>query len=347
MPGVLLGALTLAGCDLPTQAPKWNTTWILPINDDTVRVAQFLPSSVDTAGGAFVTSVKRDSVTESLGQMCPGCAALDGTTASLPSFTVTLTHTDSFPAQVLSITPGAGLTLAFRMDNGLGFDPLRPGAGQFGHIVTVISDSAGNPIASDSLDGADTSFASGTSLTRTLSLGSSPIGGHVTVAAAVSIPGSDPVLVDTSSSFRVVTLTDTVALAGVTVQLTNQNITSDSVSVDWSNIDSDIRSKMQGATLQLKIENPFSASGSGTVSFKQGGVDVIPPKAIAFAPGSSVDTVGITQQQIQDLSAAGQSEVTVSASVTGTGPGQSVTITPVQIAVIQAHVLITILVGGD
>lgn len=336
-----------AACDLPTQAPKWNTTWILPIKDDTVRVAQFLPNTVDTAAGAFTTTVKRDSVLQSLGQMCPACAPANGTTASLPAFNVTLTHTDSFPSQVISITPGAGLALSFRLDNGLGFDPLRPGTGQTGSIVTLVQDSAGNTIARDSVDGTDTSFASGTSLTRSLSLGSSPIGGHVTVSAAISIPGSDPVLVDTSNYFRVVTLTDTVSLAGVTVQLSNQSVTSDSVSVDWSGIDSDIQSKMQGAELQLKIQNPFSAAGGGTVSFKTGASDVISPKVINFAQGASIDTIGITQQEIQALTAAGQSEITVQASVSGTGAGQSVTITPTQVAIIQAHVLITILVGGN
>lgn len=344
--GVALVVLA-AACDLPTQAPRWNTTWILPINDDTVRVAQFLPNTVDTAAGAFVTAVKRDSVLQSLGEMCPACAAANGTTASLPGFAVTLTHTDSFPSQVISITPGASLALSFRLDNGLGFDPLRPGTGQTGTIVTTIQDSAGNTIARDSLDGNDTSFASGTSLTRSLSLGSSPIGGHVTVSAAISIPGSDPVPVDTANYFRVVTLTDTVSLAGVTVQLTNQSVQSDSVSVDWSGIDSDIQSKMQGAELQLKIQNPFSAAGSGSISFKQGGTDIIPAKTINFAAGASVDTIGITQQEIQSLTAAGQSEVAVNASVSGTGPGQSVTITPTQVAIIQAHVLITILVGGN
>lgn len=345
--GTLLCALALAGCDLPTQAPKWNTTWIVPINDDTVRVAQFLPATVDTAAGAFVTSVKRDSVTQSLGQMCASCGALNGSFASLPAFSVTLTHTDSFPSQVISLTPGTGLSLMFRMENGLGFDPLRPGAAQVGSIVTVITDSAGTVIARDSVDGNDTSFVSGTSLTRILSLGNAPVGGHLTVAAQVSIPGSDPFLVDTSATFRVATQTDSLSLAGVTVQLTNQSISSDSVSIDWSNFDSDVRSKMQGATLQLKIQNPFSASGSGTIAFRQGASDIIPPKAITFAPGASVDTVGISQQEIQDLAAAGQSQVSISASVTGTGPGQTVTITPSQVAIIQAHVLITILMGGD
>lgn len=340
----LVGAV--ACNDLPTSAPLWNTTWILPIKADTIRVSQFLPSSVDTAGNLFVTAVKRDSIRQSLGQMCAACGAAQGTTVAVPGFTFSLSHTDSFPSQVISITPGGGFALSYRIVDSLDFDLLRPGAGN-GTIVTTVKDSAGNVVATDSLNGATDSLPAGTALTRNIPLGSTPIGGLVQVVATVTVPGTSPVLVDTAQYIKVVTVTDTASLAGVTVQLTNQSITADSVSVDWSNIGSDIQSKMQGAELQLTLHNPFTASGTDSVFFQKAGVDVIPPKGLNFPLGVTTQQVGITQGEIQSLTAAGQSAVRVTGSVSGTGPGQSVTITPSQVAIVQAHVLITIRVGGN
>ncbi|MGH7533684.1 MAG: hypothetical protein ACREL4_10370, partial [Gemmatimonadales bacterium] len=339
-------AVAAAGCDLPTTAPKWNTTWILPIKDDTIRVAQFLPASVDTAGGAFITTITPDSIRRSLGQMCPACGPLDGTVDSVPAFTVQLSHTDSLASQVFSITPG-GSSLSVRFDNGLGFDPLQPGVGQVGSIVTVVTDSAGTVVGQDSVDGSTLSFPSGTSLTRSVSLGSNPIAGWVTIVATVNVPHGDPASIDTTNAFQVTTLTDTFALAGVTVQLANQNIQSDSVSIDWSGIDNDIQSKMQGAALQLTLHNPFTVAGTDSIFFRQGGFDVIPAKVMTFPFGVTTQSIPVSQSDIQTLTAAGKSTIQVIGSVTGTGPGQSVTITPDQVAIVQAHVLVTILVGGN
>ncbi|MGH7591085.1 MAG: hypothetical protein ACREL2_06565, partial [Gemmatimonadales bacterium] len=225
--------------------------------------------------------------------------------------------------------------------------PLQPGAGQIGSIVTVVRDSAGTVIAQDSIDGGTLSFPSGTSLIRAIPLGSNPIGGWVSVVATVNVPQGDPATIDTSNAFQVTTLTDTVSLAGVTVQLSNQNIQSDSVSVDWSGIDSSTASKMQGAALQLTLHNPFTASGTDSIFFRQGGLDVIAPKVMVFPLGVTTQSIPISQADIQTLTNTGKSTIQVVGTVSGTGPGQSVTVTPDQVAIVQAHMLVTILVGGN
>lgn len=342
-----LAATALAGCDLPTQAPKWNTTWILPVHDDTVAVSQFLPASVTVAGSNFVTTVARDSVRQSLGQMCGACGALNGTSAALPAFSDTLTHTDSFPGSVLAITPGGGLALSFRIDNALGFDPLRPGTGLVGKIVTTITDSAGNAVATDSVDGGSDSLPSGTSMSRSIPLGANAIHGPIHVVAAVTIPGSDAFTVDTSASLKVTTTTDSVTLAGVTVSLLNQSVQSGSVDVDWSGIDTSVQQKMQRAKIQLTTHNPFTAEGTGTITFTQGGTPVIPAKNIVIAAGDTTQLIDLSQSEIQTLTGAGQSTVSVAATVSGTGGGNAVTIMPGQQLIVQTHVLVTLTIGGN
>jgi hypothetical protein len=340
---VVLGAV--ACNDLPTSAPIWKTTWILPVQQDTIGVAQLLPSTVDTAGGQFLITLDRDSVQQTLGSMCPSCGADQGNVAPVSGFTYGVSHTDAFPAQVVSITPG-GFALSYRIDNGLNFDPLRPGVGKIGSIVTQVKDGNGNVVATDSVNGSTASFPSGTSLTRSIALGTSPIAGGLTLVATFRVPTTDPVPVDTAERVQVTTLTDTATLAGVTVQLTSQSIQSDSVDVDWSNIDSDVQSRMQGAALKLVMDNPFTISGTGSVRFKQGIRDVIPARTVTFAAGSTTNTIDITASEIRTLIAAGPSTITIDASVAGTGPGNSVAITPSQLVLIDAHVLVTIVVGG-
>ena len=79
---LLAGAAVTAACDVPTAAPKWNTTWQVPADSSEIGVASLLPSAVTvvTVDGvkAFEIGLPGSDVSESLGQMCPSCASANG-----------------------------------------------------------------------------------------------------------------------------------------------------------------------------------------------------------------------------------------------------------------------------
>src|SRR6188508_3433395 len=86
----------IGACDIPTAAPIWDTTWQVPVNDDSVTVGQMLPGGVTSTGIIFQVAVQPDSIGSSLGQLCGApCAAVHGTTAALPAFTATIFFEDS------------------------------------------------------------------------------------------------------------------------------------------------------------------------------------------------------------------------------------------------------------
>ena len=56
----MLGGLA---CDIPTDAPHLEQTWIVPVRELVIAVKELLPASADTANGAIV--VTPDPVTRS------------------------------------------------------------------------------------------------------------------------------------------------------------------------------------------------------------------------------------------------------------------------------------------
>jgi len=52
----------LVACDIPTQAPIWDTTWQVPVNDDSIAVGQLLPGGVTSTGVVFQVAVVSDSI---------------------------------------------------------------------------------------------------------------------------------------------------------------------------------------------------------------------------------------------------------------------------------------------
>ena len=69
---VLLALVGLAACEFPTEAPKWEQTWVVPGESITVSVAELLPTGVDltTDSSAFSTTAPGSSLSFSLSEMC-------------------------------------------------------------------------------------------------------------------------------------------------------------------------------------------------------------------------------------------------------------------------------------
>ena len=74
--------LALAGCDIPTEVPRWDTRWVIPAERTAFSVADLLPEGVTLApgGGSFDVPLEGITLSESLAGMCPECAPLDGLT---------------------------------------------------------------------------------------------------------------------------------------------------------------------------------------------------------------------------------------------------------------------------
>src|SRR6478736_2871953 len=275
----------LGACDIPTSAPIWDTTWQVPVNDDSIEVAQLLPGGITSSGIVFQVAVKSDSISASLGTLCGApCAAVSGTTAPLPAFTATLFVEDSIPDEVLQVTPAAGQTFAYSIRNQLTFDPLRPQVGVNGTIIVVMVDPDSNIIAVDTLRGQATALPIGTTLQRAMPLGTAPVSGPFQLAAHIIIPAGATVPIDTAGRLTVKTTEDSVGITSARIIIDSVAIASFSRQLDLTGLSSDVESIVQGARVKIHLQNPMAVAGGVVLSFQDGlGGDVIPAKPFALA----------------------------------------------------------------
>lgn len=127
----------LAGCDIPTSIPAFDTEWEVLLARETVAVESLLPAelTVDASGFALASFVRADSVR--LDEVCELCTCFDGPIPELE-----LEPQDyalGLPPRLVE-TPLANGSVTLSLTNGLGFDLLDDGAGGRGDLTAQLID---------------------------------------------------------------------------------------------------------------------------------------------------------------------------------------------------------------
>jgi hypothetical protein len=134
---VLLAVLVLSGCDLPTQIPRYDTSWSVVAVSDSIATADLLPKDVIATPQGFQMDAFSLVSDVRLKDVCELCTCLSG---EIPAFQL---KPHDWP---LSMPPGVSrATLAkgrasIVIYNELGFDLLDDGAGGLGFIVVDLTD---------------------------------------------------------------------------------------------------------------------------------------------------------------------------------------------------------------
>jgi hypothetical protein len=127
----------LAGCDIPTSVPSFDTEWEVLLARDTVAVEALLPPELtaDASGFGLASFVRTDSVR--LDEVCELCTCFDGPIPGLD-----LEPRDyalGLPARLVE-APLSGGSVTLGVTNGLGFDLLDDGAGGRGELTARLID---------------------------------------------------------------------------------------------------------------------------------------------------------------------------------------------------------------
>ena len=339
----------IGACDIPTSAPHWDTTWQIPVNDDSIEVGQVLPGGVTSTGVVFQVAVRPDSVFGSLGSLCGApCAAVHGTTAALPAFTATLFVEDSIPAEVLQVTPAAGQTYRYEIRNNLAFDPLRPQVGINGMIIVGMIDPDSNVIAVDTLRGQASALPIGATLLRAMPINATPVSGPFQISARIVIPAGATVPIDTSGRVTVTSTEDSVGITSARVIIDSVAIASFSQEVDMSGLAGDVKSIVQAARIDIHMENPMAIAGAVLLEFKNGGgTDIIPAKPFNLAQGATTQQVSISLNDIRALLDVGIVTMKVTGVVTGTLSSNAADVTPTDVAELRSRIFLTLQVNGE
>ena len=276
----LAGALLLAGCDIPTSLPNWDTTFVVQSENTSLAVAQLLPASVTITNNEFAISVSPVSFSQDLAGLCSSCSARAAETGSRPAFLGSFESSIGLPADVASASLVEG-RLNVTLKNGLSFDPLRAD-GDLGSL-TITARSGAVVIGTKVITGATDALPPGERLTVAV-----PVKGEVdeklSVSVEVSAPGEDDV--DELSGKLDVTVSPS-GLRAKTARFYVQarHITAAPVRLKLASIDKGIINGARSGAILLSLTNPLGVGGTLTLRIT-GGAKAL-SKPVAIKPGTT------------------------------------------------------------
>jgi hypothetical protein len=324
--------LTLSACDVPTEPPMFEPRWIVPINETSLSVSELLPVGVAVSADAFDVSVDPVSTIETLGNLCPDCAAVDGMTEPVPPFNGSFASTQGLPADVGSAEVSGG-SIDIEILNGFSFDPLDNGGSV---TISIADDLTGQVLGELVLENPTDDLTPNVPVVRSMTIQAGFITGPIRATTTVDAPGGQEALIDVSDEIYVTATVQSLLVSSVTVDVGSRSVTLDEQEVGLQDIDQEVADRIIEGTIILDVDNPFGVGLEGTIEI--GGTS----KALSISSAStSTVTLSYTGDELRSF--IGQPNVRFSGS--GVANGDAVTIQPGQVMLLDATLDFTILIG--
>lgn len=336
------GALLLAGCDIPTAAPIIDSQWVVPIRADSVTVVELLPDGVTNDGVGFQIRGEAAGQDQTLRQLCPSCPA---GLAPKPAFEGTVTARTALPTDVVRATLLAGGHIDFSVRHDLGFDPLRPSPTARGRITITIRSGAA-VIATSVIDGTETALPAGTMYQRILPIpGGAVIENDVAIEVRIVSPAGGITRLDPNQRVTVSALPVAIRASSAAVRVESQPVSPMVTEVDLAGVSDDVRSRVRGATLRLRVANPLAVGGAFSIRFLNRGAPLIPARSAQLTGGDATIDIDLSQAEIDVILAADRVQVEVGGSVSGSAADRLVTVTPRDVVRITPRIILEARIG--
>jgi hypothetical protein len=315
--GTLLAALVVTACDLPTELPRFESRFVVPVAGPRVTAADLLPSSMTEADGEFRLLVPPSHAQRTLGDLCEPCRTAHLLVVPKPAFSATIAVAAALPAQVASVVVTSGAVVV-QVRHGFGFDPLRPAGRIEDGTLTVVARSDGRVLGSVVFDGA---LPPATTVSRTLQLAAGTVDGPIELAAMLVSPSGGPAPMNRDAALRIDVVPDVLRVSEARVSVTNLSIAASPVLVDLTGIDEELRDRVRSGALVMLMANPFALAGDlelRMVAQGSGGVDV--RRTVRIEPAATTQRIELTPAELQGLLGR-RIQVTLAGPLSGTaGP---------------------------
>lgn len=346
---VLAAFAGATACDVPTEPPEWDQTWVVPGEEIVMSVGELLPASVALTPDSSAFAVTIDGVTfsQTLTSLCSLCSAIDNQVVPKPAFATTFAAVDSLPADVVTATLAGG-QLILDMSHDFGFDPLWPVVSDptvTGYIVVTVS-SGGVVVAQDSVDGADPdgAFPSGTTKTLTMDVVPGDLSAQLDISVDISSPAGDPYTVNSAAALSVVLQPSSLQMSEVEVNVDNITVDTDPTTLELSGVDSTVVERVLEGAIRFNIDNPFRIAGTMDLTLDPPGPQLV-QKSLTIQEGTYTDRVSFSGSELQSI--LGQDDVLVTASGTMTATAGAIRVTPDREIVIGTEIELNVLIGGE
>jgi hypothetical protein len=347
----LLAAGFLSSCDIPTEAPQLEQDWLFPLTETSIHVGELLPADVGLTqdSSAFTVEVEPIVFEENLGTLCPECDGLDGLTVPKPAFTGEFAESVALPDEVISVQVQEGLVVV-EAENQFSFDPLRPPGGERGSFILSLRDGGptGPVLSQTTVDGQDTSFGPGESITRELEY-TGAVGSTLWITLVVDSPagGQEPgnwVLVDLDDAISVTATPEDIEAESAVIDVAGEVFAFGTTSLDVEDLSQDMVDNLVSGSLKLEVVNPWAVAGILNLTIT-GPTMAEPVVIIASVPATLTSMVQVELSQADLQSFLGEPNVVVVGQGTVDQGAGSVTLTPDQNMIIDTELALTILIG--
>lgn len=334
---------SLVACDVPTEPPRWDQTWVVPVASIVIGASDLLPEGVDVNQdtSAFVAETPEASIHATLAEVCTTCIIVNGLRTAKPEFADTLTTGTTLPAEVVSATLVGG-AFDVVVGHNLNFDPLRPSADPAaprGYMVFRVT-SSGAVVAYDSISGDDTAFPGGTTLTPDLTVRPVEVSNTIDIEIYIYSPEGDSVTVQASDTAGITLRPSTVEISEVVLDAASITVDPVHATMDFSGVDATAIDHVQSGALLVAVANPWDVSGTLDVTLQ-------PPfpsiqRSLTLSPGTSQDRLDLGAGEIRAILTAGEVGVRATGTVTSTG---AVVVTPSQQLAVDSNLELVVLIG--
>lgn len=299
-----------------------------------VGLSSILPAGVSETpdASAFTIALPDLVMSRSLAEMCGACAALAGATVAKPAFVVTMDGTMALPADVTGILIAGGEAV-ITVENGLGFDPIRPGATARGTLRLAVL-SGETTVAETIVSGNDVALPSGGSVTRRLPLAGFRIDGPVRIRVAVDSPQGDPVTIDPSARLIVRASASEIRLGQASVIVPSQDVSSEVIRLELDGVDEAVLDRIEGGAIRLELTVPFAVQGTGQLTFVT--PSIVIDRAVTIVPGVTTLRVELSAAEIRSLFEQGPGSFVFRGTISSAGG--PVTVSPGQFVGAEAQV---------
>lgn len=341
--GALLG-VPLAACEIPSGLPAWDSTWELPGDSLRLEVAGLLPSGVTQEGdSAFVVTPPPFVVRAALSELCSPCAGLGGILLPKPAIQGSFVDHGELPADVLGVTLRSG-AVEFRVTNGLGFDPIRPGGGAPGSLRLVLrSHPDGRVLADTLLSGAVHALPPGASLLAAVALRPGPVGSGVVGEVGFDSPAGSPALLRGTDAFQVEVVPGELRVSDARVEARGRSLDPTSGGMGSGGIDDGLLERVQGGRLRLMVDNPFGVGADLVVRLHAPG-EVGVERDVRVAPDGGISLLDYSGAELRRFLGREGARWTVTGAVDP--GGGAISVRPGAAAVVRGSFLLTLSVGG-
>lgn len=339
-----LSTLVSGGCDLPTSLPAWESVWEIPGDSLRMEMSGLLPAGITEEGDStFVVRPPSFVVGAALSDLCAPCAALGGIVLPKPAIQASFQDHGDLPDDVLGVTLRSG-SVDFRVSNGLGFDPLRPGGTSRGSLRLVLrSHPDGRILADTLLSGADHALPPGGSLVASVTLRPGEVGAGVMGEVVIDSPAGSPAPIRGTDAFRVEVVPGELRVADARVEARGRALDPTSMDLGGGDIDPAILDRIRDGRFRLDVDNPFGVGADLTVRLEAPGVEAI-QRDLPVTAGGGASILEYSGDELRRFLGREGARWTVLGIVDPeAGP---VLVRPGTAAVVRGSFVITLSVGG-